>query len=153
MTAARGREHADSEFVWLRRVTSLPIAAATGIGALAMLVEYGGSRPAALAVLLLAGTGLSTVRVVASSRGLTVGLGPWGWPAYHIPVTRITGARVEQTRALAFGGWGWRWRPGATRLIMRRGPSLVVDLAGKGSFGVTTPDAARAARLLNAALP
>lgn len=140
------------EYVWLQRVTSWPLAAAVAAGLVATLARGGQSAPRtalAAAALVVGGTALSTVRVIADATGLTVGLGPWGRPSRRIPASRIRSARVEKTSALAYGGWGLRWRPGRTRIIIRRGPSLVVDLTDGTSFGITTKDADQAVRLLN----
>ncbi len=151
--AVGGPPQAD-EYVWLQRVTSWPLAALVAAGVVVELVR--GHRSAAqtalsVASLVVAGTALTTVRVVAGSDGLTVGLGPWGWPSRHIPASRIRAAHVENTSPLAYGGWGLRWRPGKVRIIIRRGPSLVVDLTDGTSFGVTTKDAEQAVRLLDPA--
>jgi hypothetical protein len=108
------------------------------------------SRPMlGLAVIL----SVFTIRVVADPEGLTVGFGPWGWPAKRIPVSRIRSARVEELRAFPLPGYGYRGLPGRGRLIVRSGPGLILDLEDGGSFGVTLGAGSdQAAGVINAAL-
>jgi hypothetical protein len=96
--------------------------------------------------------GSSTVRVVANDDGLEVGFGPWGIPARRISSDEITAVRVEPSEVLRFGGYGYRIKGRDTRVIVRSGPTLVVDLRHGGSFGVTVPDAAAFASVLGTAV-
>lgn len=99
-------------------------------------------------VALAAAVALSTVRVVAGRDGLTVGFGPWGWPRRRIGPERMENVRVEDLAPLRYGGWGYRIRGRDTRVVVRSGPAVVVDLKSGGSFGVTVPDAESFARVL-----
>ncbi len=106
-----------------------------------------------LAVLALAGgLGSATVRVDAGPAGLVVRFGPFGWPRRRIPLGRIRRARVARVHPLLWGGWGYRLQPQGTRVIVRGGEALVVDLVPHRSFGVTVDGAAAAAALLNRAV-
>lgn len=92
-----------------------------------------------------------TIRVVANDDGLQVGFGPWGWPGRRIGLDRIDDVRVEDLSPMRYGGWGYRIRGRDTRVIVRSGPAVVVNLKSGGSFGVTVPDAAAFAEVLRAA--
>ncbi|HZU73547.1 MAG TPA: hypothetical protein VE990_12325 [Acidimicrobiales bacterium] len=94
-----------------------------------------------------------SIRVVAGPDGLSVGFGPWGWPVRHIPIARIRSVRVQEGKALPLFGYGYRALPGHTRVVVRSGPVLVVEMTDGASFGVTIgPGAGQAAEAINAAI-
>jgi len=139
--------------VWVRRSTS-PII----LGFIPLLV---GSelrqRRRGLRTIVRIGIGalvivsVSSVRVVAGPDGLAVGFGPWGWPVRRHLMTRIRSVRVEKRSALRYMGLGLRILPHGTRIVLGTGDTLVVELDSGRTFGVTVPDAARAARFLDEA--
>src|SRR5207249_8651045 len=107
---------------------------------------------------------LGTLRVVVNADGLAVGFGPWGWPERRFPMSRITKATVEQGHSRHASwehnlgraalrlllGIGYRFVPTGTRVVLGFGDMLVIHLDNGHTFGVTVPDAARAAELINA---
>lgn len=111
-------------------------------------VRNGHFRPGAAAVATAAGVGLGTIRVVSGVRGLSVGFGIWGWPSRTISRDRIAAVTVENISPLRWGGWGYRMRAGGTRVIVRSGPAVVVELTNGRTFGVTVPDAENHAAVL-----
>lgn len=137
------------------RVSNIGLAAVVGAAGLfdAFRRREGLMRVVSLAGAAFAASAASTVRVVADANGLHVGFGPWGWPTRHIRRDRIAGVRVEDANVWHFGGWGYRIRGKDSRVIVRSGPTLVVDLVGAGSFGVTIPDAEAFANVLSAVTP
>ncbi len=124
-----------------------------GLAALAAVRLIRGRDLAEALMILVAAFGLGTVRVVANREGLAVGFGPWGWPARRIPRARIQHVRIEEVSPMQWGGWGYRIRGSASRVVVCGGPAVVVELTGGWSFGVTVPDAESFARVLSAPTP
>ena len=50
---------------------------------------------------------------------------------------------------LAYGGWGWRRRPGRSAVVIRAGDGLVLRLRSGGTIVVTVDGAHTAAGLVN----
>lgn len=88
-------------------------------------------------------------RATVHSNGVRVSLGPFGWPRKEIEVGRIVRANVEHIEPMSWGGWGWRIKPPATTVILRKGEALMLDLVDGKKFGVTVDEAATAAGLVN----
>lgn len=75
-----------------------------------------------------------------------------GWPVTRVPAADVASVSVAQVEPFAeFGGWGLRFVPGATALVMRTGEALVVTRQSGRRFVVTVDDADTAAALLLAA--
>lgn len=70
-----------------------------------------------------------------------------GVPRGQLPVADVTGVSVVEVRAGDFGGYGIRSVPGATGVITRPGPALVVH-RGDRRLVITVDDAATAASVL-----
>jgi hypothetical protein len=101
-------------------------------------------------VLALVSVVFSSVGLAVGPRGVTVRLGPVGWPAARIARERITDARAVTLPATKVGGWGLHyspWRGG--RLIVRSGPALRLQLAGGGTLTISAEDPAAAVRVLD----
>lgn len=151
---APGQSH--ESVVWVRRETSAVI---MGLGAVFLVAQARRTDRsqarrvfdacALIGVLVCS----STIRVVVNNRGFEVGFGPWGWPKRHIPLERIAAARVETLSPLYWGfGLGYRVVPGHSRVILRPGPGVVIEMTDGHTFGVTVRDASRAVELINAAV-
>jgi hypothetical protein len=83
-------------------------------------------------------------------RGLLL-RGGLAWPTIRVPLDQIESARVIDVDPLAdFGGWGLRWAPGATGIVVRRGDALEVARKGRRNLVVTLDRPAPGAELLNA---
>ena len=105
-----------------------------------------------LPVVAVALTTLAQVTVTIGPRGLVARLGWFGWPRIRVPVETITDVEVEQVEPVSYGGWGLRVVPGATGLVVRRGPGLRIGRRGASTLVVTVGDAERAAGILLAHL-
>lgn len=151
----------DEHTVWITRVTNrfltglagvfLVAAAATAIASLVLprWVLFAIALP--LAVIAVAGTALSSVRVEVNWNGLTVGYGPWAWPARRIPLSEITEVWTERRTPAQVGGWGYRGLPGArTTVMIRAGDCLVIRRRSGAEFAVSADDARHGAALLDA---
>lgn len=76
--------------------------------------------------------------------------GMLGWPSVHHPLREIEEATtVDHVGSFTFGGPGLRNTREGERLAVRSGPALRLELSDGTDFIVTTPDADRAARVLN----
>ena len=108
--------------------------------------------PWVLAPLLLVAVAVltvSTARIVVDSRGLRIGFGPWGWPHLNVALREIEYAEVAQVRALEWGGWGYRARPGGRALVLRNGPGVRLELSDQRVFMATVRDPRTVAGLVN----
>ncbi|MGI9001340.1 MAG: hypothetical protein ACR2GH_06700 [Pseudonocardia sp.] len=92
---------------------------------------------------------LGSVAVTVDRRGLTLALGPLGWPRVRVPAEDVVSATVADVSPGQFGGWGYRIVPGARAVIIRSGPALVVTRRSGQRFVVTVDGATTAAGLLN----
>jgi hypothetical protein len=101
---------------------------------------------AVLGALAVVATGMwaGTVRLTVGAEIIGVGCGPWG-RMRRIPMCRVRRAEpVILTRAQSFGlGLPRRWR--TTRLTVRPGPALELELNDGEVLRLSTPDPAAAA--------
>lgn len=139
--------------VWTRRVTS-PVGMWVGGGAVLLMTALAlvTRMPylIAVAVVLAALLGATTVfQVTVSTAGLRV-QSIVGWPRMAIPADEITSVRVAEVKAFReFGGWGARvGRGGEVGYVLRDGEGIRVGRTGDRSFVVTVPDAETGAALL-----
>jgi hypothetical protein len=98
-------------------------------------------------VLVTAGWWLATVRLAVSDDALRVALGPLG-RARRIPAADVAVAGTADLTRTQVLGLGLPWRARTTRLTVRPGPTLVVELRSGEMLRVSTPDPAAAAQLL-----
>ena len=137
----------------------LALAALVAAMPLAGLLRFG-ATPGSLFVVLLVGAltlagglALAWVRVVAGDGGVTVGAGPWGWPARRVTAADIAGARAAAVPdPVTLGTLGYEEPPGHTAVLVRAGECLVLDLAGGRSLTVSVDGAEAAAAAVNAGL-
>lgn len=92
---------------------------------------------------------LSRATVTVDQRGTTVRFTPLGWPRVRIDLGEIESAVAENISPAQFGGWGYRIVPGASGLVLRAGPGLILTRRTGRKFVVTVDDAETAARVLN----
>lgn len=88
------------------------------------------------------------VRVDANENGVAISLGPIGRPRRKIAIDRLTGAGAFEVRPMAYGGWGWRIRPGRRAYIIRGGPAIRIERANGVAVIVTVDDAAQGAAVI-----
>lgn len=105
----------------------------------------------AAGLLVLFGTiAFTRVRVRVDRDCLEVRCGHIGVPRRRIPLQDVACASLAPwISPRAWGGWGYRWRPGmGTAVVVRRGPGLVLDLGEGRRFTVTVDDAEGAVRAI-----
>jgi hypothetical protein len=104
----------------------------------------------AIAIVMVA---FSSVRVEADEQGVTVDIGPFGWPRSHIPMEEITGAAAFDLKPMAYGGWGYRVRSGVRAFIIRSGPAIRIERSQGPDTLVTVDDAPVGAASIGALAP
>lgn len=92
------------------------------------------------------------VRVIVAGGGVLVSHGWLGFPSWKIPLGEISAARVEDVRPMAYGGYGYRVRPGVRAIVMRGGPSLYLERRDKPDILFTVDDPITGAGLVNSML-
>jgi hypothetical protein len=143
--------------VWLGRASSrllivvtLPAAAGLAIAALIVGPPEGWILLFAAAVVGVAAALTATIDVTVAPTGVRVGFGPFGVPRKVIPLDRIERADAIDVEPRAWGGWGYRTpRPGTSAVVLRRGPGVLLELAGNRRFVITVDGAPEAAGLIN----
>jgi hypothetical protein len=90
------------------------------------------------------------VRVTVAQSGVVVSLGWWGFPRWRVPLDSVTRAEVEVVRPMAYGGWGYRARPGVRAIVVRSGDGLRLVRDDGADLVYTVEDAQTAAGLVNA---
>ena len=98
-------------------------------------------------VLAVAGGGFASVTVQIDRTGLT--LSSWNIRWRKIPLDSIDEARVTEIRPTEWGGWGYRFTPRGTAVVIRAGEGIVLNRTGGRPFAVTVDGAAQGAALLN----
>ncbi len=88
------------------------------------------------------------VRVDANENGVAIALGPIGRPRRKIAIDGLTGAGAFEVRPMAYGGWGWRIRPGRRAYIIRGGPAIRIERANGVAVIVTVDDAPEGAAVI-----
>lgn len=145
--------------VWIGRQTAGPAlvvpAVAVVVAAVLVAIVPG---PAAVVVpaLVVAAVALATftrVAVDVSDRGLSVRLGPFGWPRIRVPLAEVTSVAVQHVEPMAHGGWGYRAMPEVRAVVVRRGEGLRVGRRGRADLVVTVDGAEDAAAVLTALIP
>ncbi len=135
--------------VWPGRALG-KITTVIGVGAIiAAVLSWGWTA----VILVLAGVIVllfAVVRVTISHRGAVVSLGWWGYPSWRVPLESIARAEVETVNPMAYGGWGYRVRPGVRAVVVRGGQSLRLVRDGGTDLVYTVDGAETGAGLVNA---
>ena len=92
------------------------------------------------------------VRATVSRRGVVVSLGWLGVPSWTVPMSDISQAEIETVNPMAYGGWGYRLRPGVRALVTRGGGALRLVREGRADLVLTVDDAHTGAALINSML-
>ncbi|NLU81301.1 hypothetical protein [Rhodococcus sp. HNM0569] len=115
--------------------------------AAALLGQWWVAAP--LLVIALVGTAFSSVTVRVDRAGLS--LSSWGVRWRRIPLDDISSADVIAIVPVQWGGWGYRWTPRGTAVVLRGGDALAVHRFSTGRLFAVTVDAPEGgAALLNA---
>lgn len=137
----------------MRLVLVVPIV--TLLGLLVWIYIDGGLTAMIVPGVVLVGVSLAAAsttvwHVRVDDEGLSV-VSALGWPRFTVPAAEVASAGSSPVESFAeFGGFGVRWRPGATGIVLRTGEALRVLKADGKQFVVTVDDAATAASLLEA---
>jgi hypothetical protein len=94
----------------------------------------------------------SAVRVTVSGERLVVSLGWWGYPSWRVPLSSVARAQVERVNPMAYGGWGYRVRPGVRAVVVRAGDAVRIVREDGADLVYTVDDAERGAGLINSIL-
>jgi hypothetical protein len=89
------------------------------------------------------------VRVTVSWNGVVVSLGWWGYPSWRVPIDSIDHAEVEKVNPMAYGGWGYRLRPGVRAVVVRAGDAVRLVRNEGYDLVYTVDDAVTGAGLVN----
>ncbi|GAA1870213.1 hypothetical protein GCM10009836_58500 [Pseudonocardia ailaonensis] len=137
---------------WSGSCSSVFVTALGGVLVVAGLLLFWATPGPAGAIMGAAGLLVllfGSARTTVDRRGLTVGLGVFGWPRIRIPLEEVASASTEDVAALQYGGLGYRIVPGGVGVIVRPGPALVVTRRSGRRLTVTVDHPETAAALLN----
>lgn len=122
---------------------------AVGASLFAAIREPGAIATVFVAAVLVFSTTVMRWRVTVSREGF-VARGAFGIPRFRIPLAEIESVRMARVDAFSqFGGWGLRWAPGRTGIILRSGDAVEVTRRNGRALVVTVADAAAGVALLN----
>ncbi|MGW0180951.1 hypothetical protein [Nocardia sp. NPDC003345] len=136
---------------WSRRISSPWMLLGGMTMAIAGVVAGFVTQPGIGVMLALTGAlvaHLGVIRVVVDQRGLTVGTGPLGWPRWQLRPDEISAVATEDLSPARYGGYGIRMVPGATAVLLRSGPGIVVTRRSGRHFAVSVDDAGTGAAVL-----
>ena len=92
-------------------------------------------------VIAIVGVAFSSVTVDVDKAGVTVRIGPFGWPKQHVAIDEITGATAVAVKPMSYGGWGYRIRTGVRAIVVRSGPAIRLERPDGPDLLVTVDDA------------
>lgn len=92
----------------------------------------------------------SVVRVTVSGGWIVVSLGWWGYPIWKVSLDSVQRAEVESVHPMAYGGWGYRVRPGVRAVVTRGGDAIRLVRDSGSDLVYTVDDANTGAGLINA---
>lgn len=138
-----------SSAVWSGRATGR-LVTAVGIAVIGAGLIAWGFTGLVLCVIGFVVLAFASVRVTVARGGVVVSLGWWGFPMWRIPLDSLGRAEVETVRPMAYGGWGYRVRPGVRATVVRSGEALRLVRDDRPDLVYTVDDAATAAGLINA---
>lgn len=135
--------------IWSGRGIGKPTTAIGVAIILAGLITWGWAGIGLVAVGIVA-LAFAAVRVTVSRNHLVVSLGWWGYPSWRVPIESVVSADVEKVNPMAYGGWGYRIRPGVRAVVIRSGDGIRITRRKGPDLIYTVDDAERGAGLVNA---
>lgn len=87
------------------------------------------------------------VHLSVDARGLRL-VSFLGLPIKRISLNKIAAVESIDLEPTDWGGWGYRFMPGRSAFVVRRGPGLALALTDDRQFAVTLDEAPRAAQVL-----
>jgi len=94
--------------------------------------------------------GLCLIRVTITEQRIRVASAIFGFPLRTIKPGEIQSVTSTEIDPMAWGGWGWRFFPGGSAVVLRRHEGLAFELKNSSRFAVTVPNSQRGAEQLNA---
>jgi hypothetical protein len=94
----------------------------------------------------------TAIRVTADRSGVRIAYGVLGWPVQRVPLVEIQQASMLDVRPMEWGGWGYRGSMKVMRraaIVLRAGPGIRLELAGKRTLVITVDDAEQGAGVIN----
>jgi hypothetical protein len=139
------------EALWSSRGNGPILQAVGAILVLIALISWGWSTLVLvlLGVLVLV---FAEVRTTVSRHGVVVSMGWLGIPSWTVSLRDLSRAEVETVDPMAYGGWGYRLRPGVRAIVTRSGEALRLVRPDKADLVLTVDDAATGAGLINSML-
>lgn len=77
------------------------------------------------------------LRISVDWRGLKVVTGILGISLKTIPLTAVESVHTDTLEPMQWGGWGYRFMPGRSAIILRTGPGIVVNLTSGKQFALS----------------
>ena len=124
------------------------------VAAVAAAMAVSGRQGALLPILLVLLAAVAVmavflrVHVVVDDRGLRVSSGLGGLPIKRIRPEQIQAAETTELVPVRWGGWGYRFLPGRSALILHTGPGLVVTTTAGKQFAISLDEPEIPAALL-----
>ncbi|MFJ8308749.1 MULTISPECIES: DUF1648 domain-containing protein [unclassified Streptomyces] len=138
---------------WMRRAPSrvlLGVGVALIAGCVVTLYVAGWSRALLPLLAALGCLAFSCPYVTVDRHGLTARPTVLPWPRIRVPLSDVDRATSQEVNVPSeYGGWGYRFRPGRSALVLRSGEAIVVRRRSGREFAVTVDDSATGAALLN----
>ncbi|UYQ79206.1 DUF3093 family protein [Glutamicibacter sp. JL.03c] len=94
--------------------------------------------------------GLCRIRVSITEQRTKVTSALFGFPLRTIKPEEIESVTSTEIDPMAWGGWGWRFFPGGSAVVLRRYEGLAFELKNSSRFAVTIPNSHEGAEQLNA---
>lgn len=124
-------------------VSALILAGIVVVGGIVAAMAEAGEVAIILAVVTIPLTlcvgALSSVRVRVDERGFRL-ISTWGPTVKRIPADDVAAVAVEVLEPSQWGGWGYRWMPGRSAYLTRRGPGLVIRRRNGVLFAISLAD-------------
>jgi hypothetical protein len=141
------------------RVTNWPLFWVV-VATAAVLAALFGVEPKHPVGLLIGAVAVIGAALVFTNIGLTVGAngvvaryGLLGVPRFSFPTAEIEHAEAIDVPASQMGGWGLHYSPWrGTRMTVRSGPTLQLELTSGARVAISANDPVAAAAVVNAAL-
>ena len=90
-----------------------------------------------LLVLVVPMLAFARLRISVDWRGLKVVTWILGIPLKTIPLSEIESVRTDALEPMHWGGWGYRFMPGRSAIILRTGPGVIVNLTNGKQFALS----------------
>lgn len=94
--------------------------------------------------------GVCLVRVRIHNDKFRVSSAIFGFPLRTLDLEQIKEVHSEEISPMLWGGWGWRFFPGGSAVVLRKSEGLAFELHNGKRFAVTVPESQRASAILQA---